>query len=133
MTMTSAETIRQQIMGELTTNWGSTTPIAVPNYNFTPDPNVAFIRPTVRMADSEAMEIGPTGLGMRHGVLFIQIFVPVNTGTATALGYADTIEGYFDWTVLNNNIIFERAATKEIGPDENFYQVNVTVPFRVLG
>jgi hypothetical protein len=85
------------------------------------------------MADSEALEIGPTGTGMRHGVLFIQIFVPVNTGTATALGYANTIEGYFDWTVLNNNIVFERAATKEIGPDEHFYQVNVTIPFRVLG
>lgn len=129
------EQIRQEIFGVVVSTWATADTIAWPNRPFNPDPNKNWIRPTILMADSDYGELGGDGVGIRTGVLIVQIFVPAGTGIKNANTHASSFETAFRRQDLDG-VIFDEVSTREIGIDkggeQNFYQVNVHAPFRAF-
>ena len=65
----------------------------------------------------------------RHtGVISVQVFSPVNTGTNKVREYSDTIASIFDSKTFSD-VVCDVASIVTIGADDRFYQVNVTIPY----
>jgi len=121
------DAIRSAIAVHINTSWSSTV-IVFPNREYNPS-GVAWIRPVVRMGDTEEGEKGTDGLGLRSGILMNSIFVPGNSGSKTALDYASVFELLFRRRNIGG-IMFGEPNTREVGMDEfGYYHVMVTIPF----
>lgn len=130
--------IRDVWVTVITNNW-TTTPIAWPNKNFEPAvdaPDGYWIRPTVVMGDTLYAEQGTDGVGLRNGILYIDIFGPENEWDRTLKTYAGTIEALFR-REEHDGLIFHEPSTIDIQgniynvvPDLlEVYQVQVRIPF----
>ena len=131
--MTPVE-IRDSIISQISDNY-SNTPVAWPNTKFDPDRNAPdghWIRINILMGGTELGELGTEGLGIRSGVLKIQVFGPMGKESRTVWVNAGALEDLFRREVLDNCIIIDEPSTTEIGEDGKFYQLNVDVPFAVL-
>ena len=110
------------------------TPVAWPNRDFDPAvdaPNNKWMRPTIKMGDTFEGEKGEDGIGIRTGVLFLDIFVGKDKGNRSALVYSVKLERMFRKKNLDN-INFDEVSTNDIGVyDKNspYYQIQVKVPF----
>lgn len=124
-------TQHNELRTRFNTMWGSTTPIAWANAEFTPpSPPSPWVRFVVSDGQSTQTTVGASTNNHRHyGVVYVQIFVPLDAGDSVALGYADTIAGIFrNW--YGTNITCRQPRIKDVGPEGNgWYQVNVTVSF----
>ena len=130
--MTPAE-IRTTCANAINASW-TETPVAWPNREFDPAVSATkdeWIRPTIKMGDTFEGEKGEDGVGIRTGVLFLDIFVGKGKGNRSALVYSVKLEKMFRKKNLDN-INFDEASTNDIGVyDKNspYYQVQVKVPF----
>jgi len=127
--MTPTE-IRETCISAISASW-TETPVAWPNKGFDPSDDNDWIRPTIKMGDTFEGEKGEDGVGIRTGVLFVDIFVPKGTGNKAALDYSIKIERLFRKKNLDN-IIFDEPSTNDIGvygTDSPYYQVQVKTPF----
>ena len=126
--MTPTE-IRETCVSAISASW-TETPIAWPNKNFNPSDDDDWIRPIIKMGDTFEGEKGEDGVGIRTGILFIDIFVPKGTGNKAALTYSVKLERLFRKKNLDN-INFDEAATDDKGvyKDSPYYQVQIKVPF----
>jgi len=130
------DTIRQAIYDQIEATWATTDTIAWPNHSFSPDPVKAWMRPKIQMVPSEYGELGmddDAGVGIRVGLLMLQIFVPGGTGMKNVGVHAGNLETAFRKKDLSG-VIFGEAYTVEVGlgKDENFFQVNVYAPFHAF-
>ena len=122
------EEIRSAIMNELTSSWATATPICWPNQMFR-EPNDIWIKPTIRMGETFYGEIGESGVGLRTGVLMIQIFDLANNGTKNSLDYAARLETLFRRQDLEG-VMFRESSTDIIGLDENgYWNTLISIPF----
>ncbi len=121
------EEIRNSITSYVDTNWTATS-AAYPNHFFDPPENDYWIRLSIKFGSAFEGELGPNGVGVRTGVVMIDIFAPSGSGSKQALTYAATIEGLFRRKALSG-IIFGEAETREIGDSEFGYQTQVTSNF----
>lgn len=124
----SPDEIRDAIATQIGT-W-ATTDIAWPNRDHDPDPDTAWVRWTVKMTPTTEEEKGTGAIGIRGGLLMIQIFVPKNSGSRTGLTYAGQLETKFRRQSLSG-VEFGEPHTEEVGTDEDLgqYQINTYVPF----
>lgn len=121
----SWSTEREDIEGRLDTNW-STTPIAFQNVDFDPPDNSEWVRLSILNGETVYNTLGG---GLEHlGVIMMQIFSPKNIGTATVRGYADTLAGIFENAEFND-VICRAASIDNIGVVNDWYQVNVNIPY----
>ena len=121
------DSIRSAVAVHINTSWTSTY-IVFPNREYNPT-GVAWIRPVVKMGETAEGEKGTDGIGLRSGVLMNSIFIPGNSGSKTALGYASTFELLFRRRNIGG-IMFGEPNTREVGMDEfGYYHVMVTIPF----
>ncbi len=116
---------RTNIEGRFNTNWTTTT-IAWGNADFDTPNNTSWVRFNILNGSSAYRAIN--GLKRHTGVISIQIFAPVNSGTHTIRGYADTISAIFDG-VSFNDVVCDVASIITIGADDKFHQINVNVPY----
>jgi Bacteriophage related domain of unknown function len=141
---TTLKAAREAILSRWITQWvdGSSprTPYSFENEKTAPPDAVAaaafgtdtgsWVRLTMRSVNSEQETLGPVGSRKftRYGNIHIQVFVPVDRGTAdsdTLVGLARTVfEG-----ARFNGVCCYAGSPKEVGPDGRWYQVNVTIPF----
>lgn len=121
------EAIRAAIMGSIAATWATKTVIDMPNRPFTAPSNAAWICPRIKMGDSFIGELGDDGVGLRTGVLMINIFVPPGSGLTTANGYANTLEGYIRRKDISG-VRFDEPNTEDLGVDEGngFYHLLVS-------
>ena len=84
---------RAEIQNHLEVNWLDT-PVAWQNITFTPPNNSEWIRLNILNGSTEyrAMPL----LKRYNGIINVQIFVPIKTGTSIARDYADKISDIFD-------------------------------------
>jgi hypothetical protein len=117
---------RAYIEARLSANW-ATTPIDWENVDFDTPNNSPWIRLSVLNGESDRRNINS---GKRHlGLVVIQIFVPINTGTNTIRGYADTLAAVFEDQDFDD-VECGIASIAIIGNSDVWYQVNVTIPYR---
>jgi hypothetical protein len=102
------------------------TPVAWENVDFDIPNNSDWIRLNILNGSSNYRAID---YKKRHtGVILIQVFTPVNTGTNKVREYSDTIASIFDSRTFSD-IVCDVASVQNIGADDGFHQVNVTIPF----
>lgn len=119
--------IRAAIEARLSTNW-TTTPIAWDNVAYTPAANTAFIRPLIEEVDAKQVSMSTEPCHRVTGLLHIMIFVPVNTGTNTARGYADTIAGIFRNADFSG-VKCQSPRIRRVGDLGEWFQYSVVIPF----
>lgn len=128
---TGFEGEHNEIRGRLKTVWGSTTPIAWPNDDFTPpNPPTNWIRLTINDGESHQLGLGALPAVTRYyGNIIVQIFTLQDKGDAPALILADSVKAVFhNWCGVA--VSCRQAKIKTVGNDGNgWYQINVNIPF----
>lgn len=116
-------------LATINSGWSSTD-VAWPNRDFDPTGKSSYLRPTVRMGDTFLGEKGQNGIGIRFGVLYLDIFVSNNDGVRSGLGYGDGAETVFRRKDVEG-IYTGEPSTAEVGPDPStvFYHIQTMVPF----
>lgn len=114
--------------------WGTTTPIAWPNVDFTPTPGQSFVRFWVTDAGASQVSMGDPGNNIyRHsGTLYIMIFTPAGQGDEEALKLADQAAAIFrGWQPQGTGLRFLHAPyVRRAGLEQTWYHLNVLVPFQ---
>jgi hypothetical protein len=130
--MTALNTARGAIYTKFITDWGATSSFTLDNESYDPPANTEWVRVVVRHTDRVQESLG--GVGSRKfesgGSVFIQCFAPLDTGAATADSLAQTARSIFEGITLTpEGIRFTAATITEIGPTEDWYQINVEATF----
>lgn len=137
---TSPFVAEDAIMKRWLTEWDARTFTTFENAQFTPPPllepggelvEVAWARVLIRAKESMQETLGPPGSRrfQRKSEVFVQLFVPVDTGTAEANTLAQIARAVFEGVKINSDIHFGAGIIEPIGVTDRWYQVNVTVPF----
>lgn len=125
------ESAHNAIRSRLSTNWSATT-ISYPNVEFRPPQgDVSWIRLTIQDGDSFQASMGAAANIYRHpGAIIVNIFTPLNQGDKLALQYADSISAIFrSWQDNGSGIRCGAPQVRQLGPDDKWYHVTVSVPF----
>lgn len=86
-----------------------------------------WCRVTIRDGDSG---FATTASTLRPGVLFVQVFTADGIGDALARQLASSLAAHLEgWT--SGALRLEAATLTNIGPSDGWYQLNVSVPWRV--
>ena len=107
------------------TQWGSETIFALPNKEFAKDDTVTeWVRLSIKNLDADQETLG--GVNKRKfeykGIIFIQIFVELNTGTKRAYKIVQKVRDIFEG-VQFNNIEVDSVSATEIGEDGKWFQI----------
>ena len=97
-----------------------------------PKEGTAWARVTIRhnRGDQETLS-NPFGsrLFRRDGLVFVQIFTPVGNGLEQADALAKIALDAYEGKSSQNGVWFRNVRYREVGPDGNWYQVNVIAEF----
>lgn len=123
-------------------NWDGTTPIlttvAFPNVAFTPPTGNNWLRFTPRFSGIEHLLMTGNQLTGQEitGILMFQVFVPANTGTATANGLVDKLVDLYHTGLRiasgGDEIIFDEPQPAGTVEGNDWYQSNVNAPFKLI-
>lgn len=134
--MVSLVDARETIYQAFITAWGATSPITLDNEAFQPPADTAWVRMAVRHNVSTLECIGGSGYGgmnsyQRAGIVFLQVFTPLNQGTREADTLAQAARAIFEGKTFSSNAIrFNNVVVREIGPDGSWFQVNLEADFQ---
>jgi len=116
---------RTEIEYRLESLWMDT-PVDWDNISFKQPNNSSWIRLTIF---NGATEYRALQYKKRYnGIINVQIFVPIKTGSTIARGYADTICSIFDSQVFDS-VSCDVASVTIVGADAKWYQINVDTPY----
>ena len=65
----------------------------------------------------------------RLGLLLVQIFVPAGEGLSEAHTLAKIVADAYEGASTSNGVWFRNVQVNEVGPDGDWYQVNVIIDF----
>lgn len=140
----SFELERLAIGTEFETLWVSggkaRTPIAWENKQFTPPNKAAYVRLTVRNSEGLRLTFGDLDgvADYRYpGIVFVQVFVPEDTGDKDARKLADAAAAIFrsktlnmmDGVTLKGVIRMRTPRVDVIGARDGYFQMNVMIPY----
>ena len=131
---TTYEESRDAISALVLSAWNTATGSALLTYdNLDEDrpEGVVWGRLTVRHTGGGRASLGSNSRFRRTGTVFIQIFVPKNTGMQTADAIGEALAKAFDDAGQIGNLWFRDVAMKEVGPDTDLthFQTNVEAGF----
>ena len=63
-----------------------------------------------------------------NGIINVQIFVPVKTGTNLQREYADVVVSMFE-SARFESVVCDTASVTTVGADAKWHQVNVDIPY----
>jgi len=116
------------IRSRFNTNWASATPVKYDNADFTPPANSAFVALEIHNADENPVSIGNGVLYRSSGIISINIYVPINTGTKTLNGYCDTAAAIFRGQQFSG-VNCRGARITRLGEIDGRFVANVSVEF----
>jgi len=97
---------------------------------FEPPENEIWAKITVKNAGSFISEIGSEPTARTTGIVFIQLFAPLNTGTDFLSQMADKWAAHMQFHKANA-LEMRAASILDAGDDGRFYQYSVNVPYVV--
>ena len=97
---------------------------------FEPPENDIWAKITVKNAGSFIVEIGSEPTTRTTGIVFIQLFAPLNTGTDALSQIADKWAAHMQFHKANS-LEMRAASILDAGDDGRFYQYSVNVPYVV--
>lgn len=119
----SHETVTDTLEQQLKLWWGTRTPIAWDNLDYTPTIGVAYIRSTIEMVDSEPLGIG---CSRDYYLYTIQVFTPSNKGVRSNLILIDHITDIFK-NFIQNDLTVHKIVPERVGEEEEWHQRNVLI------
>lgn len=66
----------------------------------------------------------------RSGLVRVQIFTARNIGSRTAKILASSLVDHWENEVISAKLVTLEATEVNVGPSDNYYQLNLTVPYR---
>lgn len=122
--------IRMRLYNEIS-SLDPETRIAWANAEFTPPNTGSWIRCTILDAESYQASMGASANMHRHvGLVVVNIFAPLLQGDRAALLLVDEISAIFrNWSDPSLRLRFYSPAVDLIGPEDKWYQVNVSYRF----
>lgn len=66
----------------------------------------------------------------RSGLVLVQIFTARNIGSRTAKILASSLVDHWENKVISATLVTLEATEVNVGPGDNYYQLNLTVPYR---
>lgn len=127
----SFNAIRQAVEDQFIAIWTGT-PLDQVNYggnlNFTPTPNVPWIRLQVVSQVTNNAEIG-TNFVRNEGLINAGIFVPVDSGESLAFDLADQVAQVYQNQDFNGIYCLATNMIR-LGVTDNWYQINANTPYR---
>ena len=113
-----------------TAGWSGRTPIAFDNEEFT-QPDISWVRVTVRnrVSNQETLGKRTNRKFLRLGAVFVQVFTPIDEGTAESDELAEAARNIFEGERLSGEVWFTNVETRETGSDGNMYQTLVEALF----
>jgi hypothetical protein len=121
--------IRQQVEEYLAAYW-TLTPICWPNVAFTPPADGAWIQVALIPGQAEQITLGTAGENRIHGIVHINLFLPINQGMGEAWNKADSLRTLFN-RVMVGAIQFQAPSTRPPMLSESWWQIPVVCPFSV--
>lgn len=126
----SFATTRRDIEQRFVDNW-ATTIISFDNVPFNkPENDTEWVYFRIFENPSQRITLSRRSVHRATGLIAVQIYVAKNTGTQLARSYADTIAAIFRDQQFNG-VTCQEASVTNVGDFENWYQVNVTIPYYV--
>jgi len=122
---------RDAICGRFDAHWAGRTPVTWPNHGFAVPSATPWVRLTIVDGEARQASMGNPGANLhRHaGVIMVQVFVSIDSGTRTARELADQAAEIFR-NQRFDDIRCDVPSVREIGPDDVWFQVNMSCPFR---
>lgn len=121
------EAERESIESRMAANW-TTTDIKYENVDYTPTSGSYWVELIIQPGREQGISL-PSPVLYRHpGVISINIYGPLNVGTKTIKGYADTIANIFRGQSFDGVNCFEAWLTR-VGEVDGWFVYNVTVEF----
>lgn len=123
-------TVTRDIELRLNANWATTVIDINENVDFTP-PNydTPYVKLRIFGKATERKNVGNPSVHRRLGVISVEVFTPLNTGTRLGQEYAETIGAIFrDQTF--NGITCREAAVKATGEHEGRWATVVAMKFK---
>lgn len=126
----SAASERAAVESRFTAQWTGTpmAHVVFDNLAYTPVQGTPYVRVSIRPGTSERITIG----SREHrtvGVIIIQIFTPVGTGTADARAMADQAAAIFRDQEFGG-LLCRSPSIQNVGQSTDWTQFNVTVPYQ---
>ena len=98
---------------------------------FDPSSRSIWARLTNISGQAGAIEIGAGPVVHRTGVLIIQLFVPVGSGTLLITKTADKLTELFEFQD-DGRLSYFAVSTVPAGETDGWYQLNLQIPYRAL-
>ena len=117
----------RKVTEEIIEAWGGL-PIAYDNVDFDSQQHKEWVR--VVVVDGDRFNAGLGGQCVRHtGLAVIQVFTEQNTGSKGARDHASQVADLYENSEVEG-VVYLAAAVTRVGHANDFYQLNVQVPFR---
>lgn len=129
--MADINDVRKVLYNEFINAWNDRTPINLDNEKFTQPESSPWVRFVVRNRISAQSTLGIPGNRkfLREGAAFVQVFIPVNTGTFEADKLAEAARDILEGRRLSEFLWTVNVDVREVGPDGKWYQVIVEASF----
>jgi len=143
--MSQYEKIRAAVVAHFRTNWPAAASsagcqialasIQMDNHKFTQPVGTPWGRLSFAWGDRASVAVGGANL-RTTGFLYLQVFLPLETGTQEGYQACDALAGVFDLrsiavTGTANYCVFETARQDNVGDRDGYRQINASIPFRV--
>lgn len=121
---------RDATCGRFEALWAGRTPVAWPNRGFIPPTAGEWVRLTILDGEARQASIGNPGANLhRHsGVIAVQVFAQIDSGTRAARDLADHAAAIFR-NQRFGDIRCGVPSVREVGPDDVWFQVSMSCPF----
>ena len=88
-----------------------------------------WARLTIQSGDSFTAGVGSNPCVRRTGSIMVQIFTARDIGSRPALLLADSIAAHLEYW-QSGQLETQAASVMRVGPRDNYYQINVSCPYR---
>lgn len=120
----SFDALRAAIEQRMSDNW-VVTDIAYPNVAFDA-PKDAWVR--LNILQGETVRRNINAQKKYQGVIIVQVFTLLGTGTMLGRSLADDVVALFE-DARFSGVVCEIASLTDAGPSEDWHQINVSIPF----
>lgn len=130
--MTTLAQAAQVIYTQFIAGWGATSAFTFDNEDgFVKPSGLPWARVTIRHETRAQESLGAIGRRKFEatGIVYVQCFSPLDSGRALADSLATVAQNIFEGKTFPEQIRFTSAAILEVGPTEDWYQINVEAQF----
>jgi len=129
--MSTLVSAREAIYQRFVDQWGGSSAFTFDNEQFDPPAGVPWVRVSVRHSFGAQETLGgaPNRRFSRGGLIFVQVFVPLDSGNKAADALAQSARAIFEGTHFATDVRCSDVTVREVGPSEGWFQTNVECSF----